>query len=49
MAEDIPDINGLDIKDANKTINIGENWNDASKWNHILKEKIQSKGWIVTQ
>ena len=49
LAEDIPDINGLDIKDANKTINIGENWNDASKWNDTLREKIQSKGWIVTQ
>ncbi len=49
LAEDIPDINGLDISDNYKTITIGENWNDTSKWNDTIKEKIQSKGWIVTQ
>lgn len=49
LAEDIPDINGLDISDNYKTITIGTNWNDTSKWNDTLKEKIQSKGWIVTQ
>ena len=37
------------IKDSYKTITIGTNWNDTSKWNDTLKEKIQSKGWIVTQ
>lgn len=49
LAEDIPDINGLNISDDYKTITIGTNWNDTSKWNDTIKEKIQSKGWIVIQ
>lgn len=49
LAEDLPDINGLGISDANKTINIGENWNDSTKFPQTLRDKIIAKGWKITQ
>ena len=49
LAEDLPDIHTLEISDANKTINIGENWNDVTKFPQTLRDKITAKGWKITQ
>lgn len=49
LAEDLPNIKDLGINDANKTINIGENWNDFTKFPQTLRDKITAKGWKITQ
>ena len=49
LAEDLPNIKDLNISDANKTINIGENWNDLTKFPQTLRDKITEKGWKITQ
>ena len=49
LAEDLPNIKDLNISDANKTINIGENWNDSTKFPQTLRDKITAKGWKITQ
>ena len=48
LAEDLPDINGLEITDKNKTLTIGNNFNDITKFTDIIKQKILAKGWLVT-
>ena len=49
LAEDIPNIKDLSISDNNKIINIGENWNDFTKFPQTLRDKITAKGWKITQ
>ena len=49
LAEDLPNIQDLNISDANKTINIGENWNNFTKFPQTLRDKITAKGWKITQ
>lgn len=50
LAEDIPDITGSGITDDNKkTLKIGPNYNDYTKFPQTLRDKIIAKGWIISQ
>lgn len=49
LEKDLPNIKDLGISDANKIINIGENWNDFTKFPQTLRDKITAKGWKITQ
>ena len=49
LAEDLPDINSLDINDYNKTLKIGDNFNDFEKFPQSVRDKIFAKGWLITQ
>ena len=49
LAEDLPDINGLGISDNNRTITIGNNYNDFEKFPQTVRDKILAKGWLITQ
>ena len=49
LAEDLPNIKDLNINDDYKTINIGENWNNLTKFPQTLRDKITEKGWKITQ
>lgn len=49
LAEDLPDINGLGINDNNRTLTIGQNYNDFEKFPQNVRNKILAKGWLITQ
>ena len=49
MIEDLPDLTGVEINETNKTINIGENWNDSTKFPQTLRDKITAKGWNISK
>ena len=50
LAEDIPDITGSGItNDITRTLKIGSNYNDYTKFPQTLRDKIIAKGWIIAQ
>lgn len=49
LAEDLPDITSLDLTEKGKTLKIGENYNDFTKFPQTVRDKILAKGWLITQ
>lgn len=49
LAEDLPDITSLDITEDAKTLTIGTNYNDFTKFPQTVRDKILAKGWFITQ
>lgn len=49
LAEDLPDITGLGVSDNNRTLTIGENFNDFTKFPQTVRDKIFAKGWLITK
>lgn len=50
LAEDIPDIRNSNITNTTyKTLKVGVNYNDFTKFPQSLRTKIEDKGWIITQ
>lgn len=49
LAEDLPDITSLDLTEKGKTLKIGENFNDFTKFPQTVRDKILAKGWLITQ
>lgn len=49
LAEDLPDITSLDLSEKGKTLIIGTNYNDFTKFPQTVRDKILAKGWLITQ
>ena len=49
LAEDLPDITSLDLTQKAKTLTIGNNYNDFTKFPQTVRDKILAKGWLITQ
>lgn len=49
LAEDLPDITSLDSTEQGKTISIGPNYNDFTKFPQTVRDKILAKGWLINQ
>lgn len=50
LAEDIPDITGSDITNEDyKTLRVGPNYNNYTKFPQSLRDKIIAKGWKIAQ
>ena len=49
LAEDLPDITSLDLTEKGKTLIIGTNYNDFTKFPQTVRDKILAKGWLITQ
>ena len=49
LAEDLPDITSLEITTKAKTLTIGTNYNDFTKFPQTVRDKILAKGWLITQ
>lgn len=49
LAEDLPDISTLGINDNYRTLTIGENYNDFTKFPQTVRDKILAKGWLIKQ
>ena len=50
LAEDIPDITSVNITDDTiKTLKVGVNYNNYTKFPQTLRDKIIAKGWLIAQ
>ena len=49
LAEDLPDITSLNLTEQGKTISIGTNYNDFTKFPQTVRDKILAKGWLIRQ
>ena len=49
LAEDLPNIISLEITEKAKTLKIGSNYNDFTKFPQNVRDKILAKGWLITQ
>ena len=49
LAEDLPDITSIEMTEKGKTLSIGPNYNDFTKFPQTVRDKILAKGWLITQ
>ena len=49
LAEDLPDVTSLDLTETARTLKIGANYNNFTKFPQTVRDKILAKGWLITQ
>lgn len=49
LAEDLPDITSNNLTDFGRTLYVGPNYNDFTKFPQTVRDKIFAKGWLISK